>query len=84
MDLRLIRLTKKTFRMVQSVRQEVFIGRICDTTGCSRSQAVAVVDDLVVGGYILLRGYGTATLVFAGPNIDSDVLRAVGIEVPRA
>jgi hypothetical protein len=83
MDLRLITVVKKTFRIVQSVRQEVFLGRITDVTGCSRAQAIAHLDDLVLGGYVLLRGYGTATLVFAGPNIDSDVLRTVGIEVPR-
>ena len=83
MDLRLVHLVKRTFRVVPSVRRMVLLDQIRQVLGCSAGEAAAQLDDLVQSQHVVVRGYGSGTLVFPGPSIDSDVLRAAGVEVPR-
>jgi hypothetical protein len=83
MDRRLLILAKKAFRIAPSLREAVFLDRIQATMGCSGALAKTHLEDLVLGGYALIRGYGTARLVYPGPNIDSLMLRSVGVDIPR-
>lgn len=83
MDLRLLTLAKKAFRIAPQVRESVLLERIKVTMACSDAEAKAHLRDLVNGGFVLIRGYGTATQVYPGPNMDTTMLRSVGVDIPR-
>ena len=84
MDLRLIAATKRAFRISRPIRRQVLVDLVQRMLGCTHAQATDRLEDLIAAGFVVVRGHASASLVFPGPNLDTEVLRRdTGVEVPR-
>lgn len=80
-DHRLVALTKRAFRVTTQLRREAFIDHIQLVMGCSRVQALHHLEDLTRHQVVIVSGQDTSALVFAGADLETDVLIARGVDV---
>jgi glutamyl-tRNA reductase len=82
-DRRLVVVAKRAFHVAKRYRQQAFLDHIAVVMGCSSKEATAHLHALEDARYLVVRGSGTAALVYAAEQMATGALERQGIHMGR-